>query len=55
LDPTVTAHVLPTGKEPGKYNDASKLRYTAGKRIRETIARAEEATAEYLETALTNR
>lgn len=54
-DPTVTAHVLPTGKAPGKYNDASKLRYTAGKRIRETIIRAEEATAEYLETALAKR
>ena len=47
-DPSVTVHVLPTGRDAGRYNDRSKLWYNDSARITDWINLAEEATAEYL-------
>ncbi len=54
-DPNVTAHILPTGKQPGRYNDASKLSYKAARHIKDSVDLAEEATAAYLESMVGSR
>lgn len=44
----VKVHVLPTGRQPGRYNDFSKLRYGHDEAIQSHIEAAETATSEYL-------
>jgi NTE family protein len=45
----VEIHVLPTGKQPGRYNDLAKLRYNYDKAIQGHIEAAEQATTEFLD------
>jgi len=50
LPDDVTVHVLPTGQtDPPRYNDLKQLRYRDGSQIAANIARAREATAQYLD------
>ena len=52
LPQDVTVHVLPTGDtDPPRYNDLSQLRYRRTSGIAGGIARAQEATARYLDAA----
>lgn len=51
LPDSVEVHVMPTGRlEQPKYNDLSALRYRGGLNVRDSIARAHAASAEYLDT-----
>jgi NTE family protein len=50
LPDDVTVHVLPTGQlDPPRYKNLSQLRYRDASRIGESITRAHEATARYLD------
>jgi len=48
LSDDVRVHVLPTGRQPGRYNDLAKLRYGHDKTIRAHTEAAERATLEFL-------
>jgi NTE family protein len=49
LPDDITVHVLPTGQtDPPRFNDLKQLRYRDSSQIAANIARAREATADYL-------